>query len=105
MVGARIKEFRELKGISQKELAATLGINPTLMSKIEKEARPLTVKELSRLADFFNVTTDSLLGRSEAPTGISLSEDDEKLLRQYHRIPVNIQETIKEILAEYCRNN
>ena len=64
MVGTRIKELRELKGVTQKELAAILEINPTLVSKIKKEARPLTVIELSRLADFFGVTTDSLLGRS-----------------------------------------
>ncbi|EBH4261173.1 helix-turn-helix domain-containing protein [Listeria monocytogenes] len=58
MVQLRIK-----KSISQKELAKKINIDDSTMNKIEKGNRPIRDKELSKIADVLEVSTDYLLGR------------------------------------------
>ena len=56
---SRIKVLREKRGIIQEILAAELGITQQMLSKYEK------VDILKKLAEYFNVTTDYLLGLSD----------------------------------------
>lgn len=63
--GERLRELREEKGITQKALAEILGVSPRMVSFYESGAHFLSDEvQLCRLADYFNVTTDYLLGRS-----------------------------------------
>ena len=60
---SRIKNLREKRGIIQEILAAELGITQQMLSKYEKDV--IKVDILKRLAEYFNVTTDYLLGMSD----------------------------------------
>ena len=57
-----IKTLREKRGIIQEILAAELGITQQMLSKYEKDVTVIKVDILKRLAEYFNVTTDYLLG-------------------------------------------
>lgn len=61
----RIKELRELKGIQQKELALELNIPPNTLSQYENGKREPNFDVLKTIAEYFNVTTDYLLGHVE----------------------------------------
>ncbi|WP_311564343.1 helix-turn-helix domain-containing protein [Peptoniphilus duerdenii] len=63
----RIYELRQQKNLTQKELAKKLNINHSVLSRIETNERPIKDDELLKIADFFNVSTDYLLGRSSNP--------------------------------------
>lgn len=59
-----ISELRKEKGLSQKEAAAKLGISQALLSHYEKGIRECGQSFLIRIADFYDVSCDYLLGRT-----------------------------------------
>ena len=62
-LGLRIKELRTQKGLSQKQLATILDLKTsTIVSAYEMGDRAPSLKTLIRMANFFNVSTDYLLG-------------------------------------------
>lgn len=66
LIGAKITKLRKEKNIKQKELLAMLqingiDINPSSLSKLEGQTRPVTDIELKVLADIFDVKADDLL--------------------------------------------
>lgn len=61
----RIKNLREKRGLIQELLAAELGITQQMLSKYERDSFIIKVDVLKKLAEYFNVTTDYLLGLSD----------------------------------------
>lgn len=61
----RIKELREAKGIQQKELAIDIGVSQPTVSDWESGRKVPSAKSTQKLADYFGVSVDYLLGRSE----------------------------------------
>ena len=59
----RIKELREEKDISQRELQRVLGLSASTITKWKTSTPSSTT--LQRVADYFNVTTDYLTGRTK----------------------------------------
>lgn len=59
----RLKELRLKKKLLQKDIADYLGVNRTTYVKYETGASQPDNDTLSRLADFFGVSVDYLLGR------------------------------------------
>ena len=61
----KIKELREQKKISQVKLAMDLGLNQNSVSRYENGERQADYETLIRLADYFDVSIDYLLGRTD----------------------------------------
>lgn len=61
----RLKELRESKGISQKQLAIELGYTQVCISRWESGNRQPELDDVISVAMFFKVTTDYLLGLSD----------------------------------------
>lgn len=59
----RIKDLREDNDLKQKEIAAVLGIDQRVYSNYETGKREIPVHILIKLADYYKVSTDYLLGR------------------------------------------
>ena len=57
--------LRKEKGISQKTAAQQLGVSQALLSHYEKGIRECGLDFLVRCADFYGVSCDYLLGRSQ----------------------------------------
>ncbi|MDT8980023.1 helix-turn-helix transcriptional regulator [Paenibacillus sp. chi10] len=68
VTGERIKKLRERAGLNQLELSKKIGMNNSVLSRIESGKRPVEHDEINLFADFFVVTGDYLLGRSDTPT-------------------------------------
>jgi len=56
-----IKAIREEKALKQIEVADHIGVDKSAYSKIEKGTRSLTVDELQKMAQLFNLTTDQII--------------------------------------------
>lgn len=63
----RLKEIRKAKGISQLKLATDLNTNQNTISRYETGEREPGITELIRIADYFNISVDYLLERTENP--------------------------------------
>ena len=63
-----LKRAREIKGLSQTELAKRSGLQPSAVSHFETGRRAPSFDNLKRLADTLEVTTDFLIGREIDPT-------------------------------------
>lgn len=63
----RLKELRKARGISQLKLAMDLGMNQNAISRYESGAREADYKTLILLADYFHVSIDYLLERTDEP--------------------------------------
>lgn len=88
-VGDRIRELREERDWSQREFAKRVGINYSVVNRIELGKRNVEDHELAKIADVFGVTTDYLLGRTDNPNP---PEDDDKELGTLARINQLIKE-------------
>ncbi|WP_251614843.1 helix-turn-helix domain-containing protein [Pumilibacter muris] len=58
----RIRELRGEKNITQKELAVAVGVLERTVSYLEQGKRECDFDTLIQLAQYFNITTDYLLG-------------------------------------------
>ncbi|MEN9655653.1 MAG: hypothetical protein RL311_561 [Bacteroidota bacterium] len=56
-----IKTIREEKNLKQIEVANHIGVDKSAYSKVEKGLRSLTVEELQKMAQLFNLTTDQII--------------------------------------------
>jgi len=63
----RLKEIRKEKGISQLKLAIELNTNQNTISRYETGEREPGINELIRIADYFNISIDYLLERTDNP--------------------------------------
>ena len=73
----RLKELRSEKGVSQKEVALHIEKTPQAYSLYEKSLRDPDSDTLIKLADYFGVTTDYLLGQDDSRSA-SMDEENKK---------------------------
>ena len=93
---SRIKQLREKRGLIQEILAAELGITQQLISKYERDITLIKVDILKKIAIYFNVTTDYLLGISDVKRDLQGQMKMNETLDQYY----DLVEVYKE-LDEY----
>ena len=63
----RMRDLREDHDKTQEEIAQILGTSQTMYARYERGANELPIRHLITLADYYNVSTDYLLGRSDQP--------------------------------------
>ncbi len=63
----RLRELRKSKGISQLKLAMDLSMNQNTISRYETGERQADYKTLIKIADYFHVSIDYLLERTDNP--------------------------------------
>lgn len=68
MFGSRMKNLRRSKGMNQVQLAEKLGVKKQSVSNWENGNIMPSIDMLVRIADFFHVSTDYLLGREMEKT-------------------------------------
>lgn len=108
MISKRLKSLREDKDMSQKDLAGAIGVSPSTIGMYESNKRTPDSEMLNRLADFFHVSVDYLLGRTtiQEPT---LTEFKPKLTE---KDKINIEKEALQMIenidkakvVEFCGN-
>lgn len=75
-IGNKIKVLRKSFGLTQKELADKIGIARATLSGYEKQTSQPDIETLKKLAHFFSVSTDFLLGLEySTPNGEDFMRD------------------------------
>lgn len=91
----RIKELRNLKGLSQKDLAKILGCNQTAVGKYERGQLEPNINLLNILANYFGCSIDYLVGREDdfgnvivsGQTSDQLTQKEKRLLQAFSSLP------------------
>ncbi|MEC0228045.1 MULTISPECIES: helix-turn-helix domain-containing protein [Paenibacillus] len=65
--GDRIAQLREKRGLTQEELSTKIGISRAALSHYETNRREPDYETINKIATFFHVTIDYLLGRTDQP--------------------------------------
>ena len=81
-----LKELRQSKSITQSDLGKALSISPSAIGMYEQGRREPDAEILVKIADYFDVTTDYLLGRKPREPVKCYSQDEHTLLRQYREL-------------------
>ena len=104
MISFRISEIRQKKGLTQAYMAEQLKITQQTYSSYETGKRQMNFETLCMLADFYEVSTDYLLGRQDAMPSF-LSEEERDIIEQYRGLDDFIKDSIKNSLAfEHSRS-
>lgn len=100
----RIKELRESRGISQIELADTLGIKSrTYLSMIETGYRPISYRLAKKLSEFFGVSIEDILGSDAIKERYRNSLDNKSVFASSLKDSVNsYEEGLKEYNSKFC---
>lgn len=88
-----LKELRKRNRLTQAELGARIGLSKAAISKYENGMGYPTFDVLIRIADFFGVTTDFLLGVSKSKT-IDISELTDTQV-----------ESVQQVISEFKKAN
>lgn len=107
MLKDMLKLLREKRSLTKKQLADAIGIKERAYLTYEYGQRDVSTELLQKLADFYGVTTDCLLGREPAPERDDLStvvknsgveELEDILIRRYLELPNAQRQAVLDFL-------
>lgn len=101
-----IKTIREEKNLKQIEVATHIGVDKSAYSKIEKGLRALTVEELQKMAQLFNLTTDEILNYDgKIPTEVILEDKTAiEQMRLIQQLEEDDKQTIFKLIDKMLTN-
>ena len=90
---SRIKELRTEQNLSLRDLASQLGIAYTSLGKYERNEQQPSFETLEKIADYFHVSVDYLLGRSDSRTydNLVFDTDMDHLKKAFDNAPALIK--------------
>lgn len=99
----RLKELREERELTQKELAQSIGVAQSNVSRWEKDEMEPSAEIVVKLADFFQVSADYLLGRSDdlgAPVAprTEISREEQQLLKDFRTLSRHSRDLILDMI-------
>lgn len=107
-IGNRIADLRTNNHMSQFQLAKVLGIGTSTLGMYETNKRKPSPKVLNKIADYFDVSTDYLLGRKSKAEQVHNATVDEALgtIMSFEGQPVteHDKKVMKDLLESYLRN-
>ena len=105
MNNLRLLELRKQKGLTQADMAKLLKITPQAYSLYETNKNNISNETLCILADFFEVSTDYLLGRQESIPSF-LSEEERKIIDLYRKLDRRAKDNVTNtMIFESGRSN
>lgn len=110
MLGQRLRFLRHERKLTQEALGKILGVGKTAISQYEKGTRKPDADMLKRMAEFFNVSADFLLGltdkkipllREQSTNYAAPSEEEEMLSRLPDEARQSLQDFKEYIIHKY----
>ncbi|GAB2022918.1 helix-turn-helix transcriptional regulator [Pseudolactococcus yaeyamensis] len=108
MFQERLKSLRLEQKLTQKQIAEKLGISQQSYAQWENGKRKPSGETLQKLADFFDVSVDSLLGNTdERVSQLDISLDkalDKSVAYEGNELSDSDRNAIKDLIKEYLAN-
>lgn len=82
MIEYQLKNLRENKGLKQKDLAQKINLSSATYNTYERGISVPPLETLCKLADFFNISLDELVGRDFAKAGTEMENEILKTVKQ-----------------------
>lgn len=101
-----IKYIREEKSFLQKDVAEHIGVDKSTYSKIEKGTRELTVKELQKVAELFNLSIDQIVSfEGSIPKEITIEDKSSiEQMRLIQQLDDEDKQTIFKLIDKMLTN-
>lgn len=97
MIGDRIRALRDKRNLTRDEVALSTGITYHALSKYETNDREPDYDTLQKIADYFNVSTDYLLGRVDHPQGLYVEAHNGNKAIFIPKIEINEENSPKQL--------
>lgn len=100
MLAQRLKELREQQELTQKDLARYINKTTQAYSYYERGEREPDIETLIKLADYFSITLDDLVGR---PAFIEFSRTEIELIKKYRSLGENGKGAVNNTIDFECK--
>ena len=107
MTYSRLKELRLDKGVTQQAVSNATKISRSVLSQYENGIAEPTASVVVKLAQYFSVSTDYLLGRTDdlgaviAPSADNYTPEEQKLIADYRELTPPLKRMIQETLKTW----
>lgn len=107
----RLKELREERNLSQLDVANAIGTSQTNIGRWEKDKNEPSSGYIIKLANFFGVTTDFLLGREDDFGNVSvnanadLTAEEKTMLELFNKLPEVRRRTVIDTMRFMVESN
>jgi len=106
----RLAQLREELGLTRKEVAEKLNIDQTTYGKYELSKRQPDYDTLQKIASFFNVSVDYLLGRTNVRNSNNNVDEDfpddvKVLMRSVSKLTDKQKEIVKRLVQEFINED
>ncbi|MGB8454872.1 MAG: helix-turn-helix transcriptional regulator [Anaerocolumna sp.] len=91
----KAKELRKNRHLTQVELGELIGVTQQNYSRYEKDITIMPIDILIKISEYYNVTTDYLLGISEVKRGLEQQISINKTLDEYYDF-IEVYRTLKD---------
>lgn len=101
----RLYQLRHMEGLTQQDIADKLSISRSTYSTYETGKHDLTLESLILLANYYDVSLDYILYRSNIPTcNITLSDDELRLLDLFSQLNVHKRKVLFTLIHSLLEN-
>ena len=102
-----LKKLRKNAGISQKQLADSIGVSQQSINKYENHRIEPDIDTMVKIADYFETSVDYLIGHStirrkiESTQEYALNADECSLIAQYRKLSAKKRNSILSVIDCY----
>ncbi len=102
-----LKKLRENAGISQKQLADSIGVSQQSINKYENHKIEPDIDTLIKIADYFETSVDYLIGHStirrkiERTEEYELNAEESRLVEKYRKLSAKQRNSILSVIGCY----
>lgn len=105
MIGERLKELRIKRNLTIAQTAEALGMNANTYAKYERNERDVSTEWLCRIAEFYKVSADYLLGRAPqtnpfAMLDLQVDIGEDAVMGQYMQLPKPWRKILLEVMKQ-----
>lgn len=104
MLGEKVKNLRKALKITQKELAATVGVSQSTIGMIEGNKQGASNDTLLKLAKALNTTVDYLLSDTDEEYTEKKERDYSLTIKEQENIDVEAQKILDELSMSFSKN-
>lgn len=98
-IGKIISKLRSSKGLSQRDFAVLMGVSNGAVGMWETNKRQPDLDTVLKIANYFKVSTDYLLGQKNSPlVDFDLSNEDIEFINSYKKLQPANQKRIEDYI-------